>query len=471
LFSTNGMIVLSLENALCVAARNDRDYQTKKEGIFLSALDLDYQQFQFETTFSGMLLSALSGDFDGDSRADGGGKAGFSRQFENGATVVGKLAFDVAQLLNDDWHSVGLAGDLTMTVPLLRGSGKAIVREPLTQAERDLVYSIRGFEEYRQTFSVAVATAYFRVLEIAQQVRNAEDNLERLTDNSRRAEMMFVAGRMQRIQVDQARTDLLNAEQSLIGKNRSYQSSIDAFKIQIGLPPEALVELDSVELDNLQMKMEELASRTKSAVEMFPDEVTSCRIALASRHDLYVARLRLEDMERTLRIAADALRADATLSAGVAADRRRSLGDRNFDGNDRWIADLNTDLPWNRRRERNVFKRQLIRCEQARRQLEEKEDTVRLEILNGLRDLVAARLSYETQLESVKVAQLRVKSNNLFMLSGRSSMRDVLEAADSLLSARNSLVSALIAWRVSDLELRRDMGVLEVDDTGLWKHM
>jgi outer membrane protein TolC len=159
------------------------------------------------------------------------------------------------------------------------------------------------------------------------------------------------------------------------------------------------------------------------------------------------------------------------LSAGVAADRGRKSGDSSFDGDERWITDLDTDLPWNRRRERNVFKRQLIRYEQAQRQLEAQEDTVKLEILNGLRDLIAARLSYENQLESVKVAQLRVKSNNLFMLSGRSSMRDVLEAADALLSARNSLVSALIAWRVSDLELRRDMGVLEVYDSGLWKHM
>lgn len=468
IISTNGTLLLSLENALCVAARNDRTYQKHKEDIFFRALDLDYEQYQFETSFSGMLLSALSGDFDGNSQADGAGRAGAERDFESGATVAGKLAFDVAQLLHDDWHSVGLTGDLTMTVPLLRGSGKEIVREPLTQAERNLVYGIRGFEEYRQSFSVTVASAFFRVLESAQQVRNAQDNLERLADNNRRAEMMFDAGRMQRIQVDQARTDVLNAEQSLIGKRRSFQSGLDSFKMQIGLPPEARVELDSAELQRLQGEMESLAARTVSAVEMFPDEVSACRIALAARHDLYVERLRLQDMERSVKIAADALRADAALSAGVAAKRRRSSGDDGFEGQEAWEAGLDTDLPWDRRRERNAFKKQLIRYEQARRSLEEHEDSVRLDILNGLRDLVAARLSYENQLESVKVAQLRVESNNLFMLSGRSSMRDVLEAADALLSARNSLVSALIAWRLSDLKLRRDMGVLELSDTGLW---
>jgi len=467
--STNGAVILSLEDALCIAARNDRDYQQYKEDIFTTALDLDYQQFQFETSFSGMLLAALSRDSDENSRADGDGNAGFTRNFENGATVAGRLAFDVARLLHDDWQSVGLTGDLTMTVPLLRGAGKEIVREPLTQAERDLVYSVKGFEDYRQRFSVAVASSYFRVLESAQLVINARENLERLKDNNERAEMMFDAGRMQRIQVDQARTDLLSAEQSLINKRRKYQSGLDAFKFQIGLPPEALLELDSAELEQLQMEMKELASRTESAVELFPDEVTSWRIALVSRYDLIVARLRVADIERGVKIAADALRADLSLSADVSSERRRSTGDSNFSSDERWGIGMENDLPWNRHRERNFFKKQLLLYKQAKRSLQEKEDSVKLEVMDGLRDLVAARKSYENQLESVKVAELRVKSNNLFMLSGRSSMRDVLEAEDSLLSARNSLVSALIDWCLSDLELRRDMGILKVDQDGLWQ--
>ena len=469
--STNGSIVLSLENALCVAARNDRGYQELKEDIFNAALDLDLARHRFETSFSGMLLSALSGNFDGDGRYDGGGSSGFTRRFESGATMAGRLAFDVAQLLHDDWNSTGFKGDLSMTMPLMRGAGKEIVREPLTQAERNLVYAIRAFEDYRQLFSVEVASAYFKVLENAQQVVNARDNSERLADNNRRAQMMFEAGRMQRIQVDQSKTDVLDAEQSLISRHRAYSSSIDAFKVQIGLPPEAMIELDSGELKKLQMGMEELAARTETAVDEFPSERECCRIALESRHDLFVQRMRLLDLERGLKIAADALRADVDLAGGVAANRRRNRGDDNFDGVEEWDAEISADLPWERRFERNAFKKQLIRLEEGRRNLEEKEDRVKLEILNGFRDLTASRLSYENQLESVKVAELRVKSNNLFMLSGRSSMRDVLEAEDSLLKARNALVSALIAWRISDLELRRDMGVLQVAESGLWKTM
>jgi hypothetical protein len=62
LASSNGVLSLSLTDALCVAARNDRTYQKDKETVFSKALDVDYQQFLFDTSFTGTLLGLLSGD-------------------------------------------------------------------------------------------------------------------------------------------------------------------------------------------------------------------------------------------------------------------------------------------------------------------------------------------------------------------------------------------------------------------------
>ena len=38
-----------------------------------------------------------------------------------------------------------------------------------------------------------------------------------------------------------------------------------------------------------------------------------------------------------------------------------------------------------------------------------------------------------------------------------------------MLSTRNALTSALVDWRVSLLDLQRIMGILRVDETGLWQ--
>ncbi len=465
---SNAVLTLSLTDALSVAARNDRRYQKLKEEVFFRALDLDYQQYQFETSFSGQLLALLAGD-PGVERASGQAAAGFQRTLANGTDLAGRLALDVVSLLRDDWRSAAVSGDLSVTVPLLRGAGRDIVLEPLTQAERNLIYAIRTLEGYRQSYAVAVASSYYRVLELQQRYRNARESERRLKENSQRAEMMFTAGRMQRIQVDQARTDLLKAGESVIISRKSYGAQLDAFKVAIGLPPEGLVEPDQAELTRLEGLMEQVAKSSTNAVAAFPDEAEACRIALQERHDVFVTRGQLEDTARGVKVAADALRADVALSGGFEAGRKRVTGDDRFEGEEAWTAGVTAGFPWDRRRERNAFRKQLIALEQAKRIVEEQEDTVKLAVRSGLRNLTAARASYENQVESMRVALLRVESNDLYLQSGRSSMRDVLEAESAMLAARNAFCSALIQWWVSDLELRRDMGVLEISEAGMWR--
>lgn len=465
--NSNGAVELTLTDTLCLAARNDRGYQNLKEAVFNAALDLDYQQYQFETTFTGMMLGVLSGEPELE-RASGRAAGGVSRKFENGAEIVGGLAVDVVSLLRDDWRSTTLTGDLTMALPLMRGSGREIVREPLTQAERNLHYAICNFEHYRQTYAVGVAQTFYGVLEAFQRVQNALDNEKNLAENSRRAEMMFKAGRMARIQVDQARTDLLSANKSVIDTKKNFEVALDALKMKIGLPPESLIEADVSEVERLGDKVAQWADSDREATAMFPTEEISCEIALTERFDLTVLRGKVEDNWRAVKVAADALRADVTLTGSGHHKRARASGESKFVGNESWDAGLRIDLPWRRRLERNQYRKSQLVLDQARRNLELQEDVVKQSVRAGLRNLVAARASYINQMEALKVARLRVESNRLFLESGRSSMRDVLEAQQALLAARNALSSVVINWQMSELELRRDMGILKISESGLW---
>ena len=46
---------------------------------------------------------------------------------------------------------------LSLTQPLLRGGGWAVTLEPLTQAERTLVYAVRSYARFRENFYVYIA--------------------------------------------------------------------------------------------------------------------------------------------------------------------------------------------------------------------------------------------------------------------------------------------------------------------------
>lgn len=460
---SNGVTLLSLGDALRLGARNNRKYQTLKEAVYQRALALDTERHSFETSFSGFLLGALSGNPElARDYAQGG--AGASRKFEQGTTLAGNMALDVTKMIREDWHSFGWTGDLTATVPLLRGSGRDIVREPLTQAERNLDYALMTFERYRQTYALSIAKAYYNVLTYAQNRRNSDGNANRLEQNWNRAEMMFKAGRMDRIQVDQARTDLLTARQTIITTQKNYENAMDDFKMLLGFPPEAPIALRNEELQRLQDEMAGQARNRPDALADYPSEGEALNIALVERRDLSVARGDVADAERAVHIAADALRADLTVEGGASYSASRRQHRDNVDEDVATAAKIRFSAPWDRRKERNAYRRALISLEQCRRTLEENADAVKDEVRTGYRELVAARALYENKVEAFKVAQKRVESNDLFMQSGRSSMRDILEAESALLTAQNALCAAVVEWRTCDLSLRTAMGLLKVDD-------
>ena len=474
---TNGVIRLSLDDALRVGAKNNRQFRKHKEIVFVRALALDTEEYAFSTTFSGMILGALSGDPEivKESAKVGGDPNLVRRKFEQGAVMTGNAAVDVARMIRDDWHSFAWTGDITMSIPLMRGAGRDIVREPLTQAERNLVYSIWTFERYRQTFALSLAKAYFNVLKYTQNHLNSADNVKRLEQNYSRAEMMFEAGRMDRIQTDQAKTDLLNARQTMITTKQSYQDALDDFKITLGLSPEMPIELCAEELRLLEQRMETLAAATEDALANYPVESEALAAAVRNRRDLAVARGEAEDAERLVKIKADALRADLTVEGGAAYNGRKHYHDPDvkvrqavYDSADT-SAKIKFSMPWDRRRERNQYRQALVARDQALRGYAEDEDGVKNEVRAGYRDLVAKRMLYGNKVEAYKTACMRVEANDLFMQSGRSSMRDILEAESALLSARNALCSAVIDWWTSDLELRCATGGFEIRRDGTWR--
>ena len=470
---TNGMVRLSLDDALRVGSKNNRQFRRHKETIFVRALALDTEEYAFSTTFSGMVLGALSGDPEivKESVSAGGDPGLVRRKLEQGAVMTGNAAVDIAKMIRDDWHSFAWTGDMTMSIPLMRGAGRDIVREPLVQAERNLVYSVWTFERYRQTFALSLAKSYFNVLKHYQTHLNSGDNVKRLEQNYSRAEMMFEAGRMDRIQTDQAKTDLLNAKQTMITTKQSYQDALDSFKITLGLSPETPVELRAEELRSLEKRMEALASATGDALADYPVESEALALAVRSRRDLAVVRGEAEDAGRQVKIKEDALRADLKVEGGAKYRGGRHRHDPETSGveNVATEATVSFSMPWDRRRERNQYRQALVVRDQARRDYTESEDGIKNEVRAGYRDLVAKRALYGNKVEAYRTACMRVEANDLFMQSGRSSMRDILEAESALLSARNALCSAVIDWWTSDLELRCATGGLEIGRDGTWR--
>lgn len=475
-----GPLVLSLNDALMAGARNSNEYQASKEAVFSAALALQLQQHAFENTFSGLLGAGVSrkesGDEAGDKtveQATGNAKATLSRQLANGASLTAALGLDIVRLLTGDGGStLGLLGDATIKMPLLRGAGRLIVTEPLTQAERNLIYAIYDFETFRQNYAVKVASGYYNLLEVSQRVLALQDNQRRLSDNYRRAELLFEAGRMSQVELDQTRQDLLRTGDQLVGAEQARQAQLDAFKLTLGLPVDAAIEIDRRELDRLNLAMGLDPGLTNAVPEQVPDlpftEAQALALALTNRHDLILARYRLEDAERAVKIAADALRPELTLAGGASRGQTRA-GGRQTGDSATYSLGTELNLPWERSSERNAYRGAVLALDSAHRALEMAEDAAKDAVRRGFRDIQSSWSSFVIQAEALRVAMRRVRSTDLFQQAGRASTRDVLEAESALLNARNALVSAVVNYRMAGLGLFRDLSALEISEEGLWR--
>jgi outer membrane protein TolC len=503
----NKPLQLSLIEALQIGARNSFEYQTLKEEIFQFALDLDLERNEFRNIFTAQVQSLASTDTTGDRTVSGteiSGAAGLNRRLESGAELSTALAIDLANLLTmGGASSLGIAGDATVAIPLLRGSGKHIVREPLTQAERDVVYAISKFERFKRTFAVEIASEYLAVLDQLDAVRNAEGNYRSLVASARSSRRLADAGRLPEIQVDQAVQNELLSRNRWIVAGESYQRSLDSFKSLLGLPPDAEVELERSELDRLAEQasaiIAEIARQEQTQADQKPlpadapivlvepsregagplemDESSATQLALENRLDLRVSQGEVYDAQRAVVVAADALRAELTLFGAAALGERRSIDSATDDDAqlrfDKGVysALLTLDLPLERTAERNAYRNSLISLERAVRNVQILEDEIKLSIRNQLRDLLESRESFKIQTQAVLVAEKRVRSTKLFLEAGKekTQIRDLLEAQDDLLAAQNRLTSAAVNYRVAELELQRDLGLLKIDEQGLWQ--
>lgn len=448
---------LGLVRVLEVAAENSRDYQRRKEDLYLAALDLTLERFAFAAQRSGQLSALLSGTGDGAQTATAGNGFGIQRLLGTGAQLVGSLGLTLARDLasGDGWD---LASNMRfeVTQPLLRGFGRRIVLEPLTQAERNVVYAVRTFERFRRTFGVDVTQRYLRILQQALQLKNEEENLANLEQVSKRNEALSRAGRLSEVQLAQAQQDELRSQARVIDQRQRLQTALDNLKLFLGLPITAPLELDLSEVERLD-----------SGKDLQVNEDVATRFALDQRLDFLTVLDQVADAERKVPIAANRLLAGVELKSELTP-RSEPGKPFEYDNDDlNWNLGLQIDLPIDLISQRNAYRETLITLERAKRAEVELADSIRVALRDELRQATALLETLRIQANAVTLAERRIESTRLNQQAGRAETRDILEAQEALRQANNALISARVDYHLARLNLWRDMELLRVDESGV----
>ena len=275
------LVELGLEDCLEIAAENHRDYQSRKESLYLAALDVTLERWRLGWIPDAGADGAIAGLGAEATSASGSTSVGLSRVLGSGARLVGDIGLSVFQdlLSGDGWNATSNLS-LLFTQPLMRGGGKLVTYEPLTQSERSLVYEVRSFERFRRELAVDIASRLLRLLQAENTIENEEGNYERVKEIRVRNEALAAAGRLSDFEVDQARQNELSSENRLIDVRQAYQTQLDSLKLFLGLPPDVPISIRSGELQRLVDRGLEPSTYEEQAVvatalQLRPDFLTA----------------------------------------------------------------------------------------------------------------------------------------------------------------------------------------------------
>ncbi len=453
--------ILTLSEAVALATAHNREYQTKKEELYIKALDLSLTRHEFERQFFGIGGGGYAADRN-DEVLSIEANYGFNQLLANGARISTKVAAAWVDVLSGNLRS-GLTSLLSVTViqPLLRGGDRRVVLENLTQAERDTLYEVRSFNRYRKKFVVSVISQYYSVMQKLDEVKNARTNHNTLKQVYERIEQLANAGRIPQLELDRASQDKLKAFDILVQAEKEYKQVLDEFKITVSLPTTAEFQLDENELEALR------------ATEMTKPDFSEAEVieaALLRRLDMANDADAVIDAQRKVFVAADALRAELNLTGNAEAISARR-GDRNTLGSlrEEYGLGFELDLPLDRVPEQHVYRKALITLSQRQREYDLAADIVRLQVRQGYRDLDEAAERHKVQLEALQLAETRFNKTYLLLQYGRASSRRVLSAQNDLFEAQNAATKTLVDYTIATLNFYRDTGVLHVRPDGMWE--
>ncbi|MDQ8201030.1 TolC family protein [Pelagicoccus enzymogenes] len=458
--SVEGQLNLSLSDALAIATRSSRQYQNEKERLYLTALSLTGQRHAFRPQFFARSSARRNVSADGEETDSIGTDVGVGLLLATGADLSLNIANDILRFVsNPSSESLSSALSFSISQPLLRGAGKKVAAERLTQAQRDVIYSVRNFAHFENEFAVSVVMDYFRLLQRKDTVYNEYKNYQSRIKSTEYLKARSV-DRAKALDVNRAEQSELSARNRYINSIVAYRNSLDRFKITLGLPQTVEIRLQDSEMESLKEKG---LIFHKLDAQLGYQLATEHRLPLLNEIDQF------EDVKRRTLIAADQLKPGLGFSASATVD---SLDDNRYDEFDfdrvRRDVGLTLDLPLNKLSQRNNYRSALIGFESEIRSFSLTLDQLRSQIEESFQNLERLRQNYEIQSNAVVLAEKSVLGAQLSIEAGEGIYRDLEDAQDNLISAQNAQTGAIVDYLEARLGLLIFIGIIDTDTDRFW---
>jgi outer membrane protein TolC len=246
----DGTLKLTPEGAVRLALLHSREYQTQSEDLFLVALALTLNRFEFalqwfatnNTTYEHFGASSVPTETNTLTNTTA---VGFTKAFTAGGQLLVNLINSFTWEYTGGTSSVNTNFTAAFIQPFLRGAGRQVRMEGLTQGERNLLYAVRAFARFRKEFYFTVAIEQYQaLLQATQEIRNLEGNVKTREQQYLVIAARRAAGEASLAQEDQAFSSFQQARIQLVQAKTNLENQFDAYKLLLGLPPDVRIRID-----------------------------------------------------------------------------------------------------------------------------------------------------------------------------------------------------------------------------------
>lgn len=340
---------------------------------------------------------------------------------------------------------VGGEVGLMLTMPLLRGFGKAVNLNGVRTAE----YALRTTNRFHYLAKINIVLATVgAVYDIVQQ-RELVDFYQEQTERFQRHAVMAKAkekvGLATPIDAYRAEIRLQDARDSLNRAKEALRNAGGSLKLILASPLELAVQVVApLDFKSLDINLEEAIAA-----------------ALENRIDLKQAADDIQEARRASRVSENNLKPQLDLIANYSrtgSDIR--LIDTFLPNEERWYVILSSSTDWSRTAEKAAYQQSLLTVKMANLNRWARIDSIQQEVRQQYDALQKAEGRMQIRNKQIDQARGKLALANVKFSHGMADNFDVIEAETELQTARVNWLAAKIEHIVGRYRLRGAMGTL-----------
>jgi outer membrane protein len=345
-----------------------------------------------------------------------------------------------------DWlSSVGIS----ISQSLLKNAGRETTELNISLADINLKESLERFRFFITDTVFSVITSYNRLHVLRQTLKAREDALDSAQELRNQLKQKAKPGKLQTMEVANADYAISQRRKDLIDAGKNVRDQEATLRYLLGI----------------EDKLEIIPVDSPSREEPAESETEALQAAIENRPDLKQLRMELESQLLQERVAKRQQLPDLSITAGTGFSGYGTEIGKSFsqigDGKGGWwSAGLFLNVPLGNTAAKNDYRQSRIRTEQLQQRIRAYEWQVRNAVEADMRSMISARLQMQSADQSLVYAEQRLAEYRKHSLDGGSSVQDLLNAENDLITARNSQLDAVNYFAYSVTLLWRNIGVL-----------